>query len=361
MAKHRGFVGGPSWPPHMSITGTPAEVTAASLVADEDAIIFIGNVESEDGQSHDYNHIFARNLTSSLIGTLRAGFADVDTAAGPPGRHDGTLDQFGSVTDPASNTTHDFTLSGARTIPHGGLIAVVVKIETFGSGSINIAGMAGGTNAGRPQVTSALTGGTVFANVNSTIPLITLYDSVADRYAVLRGAFPVNSGNTNTATFNNASGVRRAGVGFTVGAPVWGLRGSVLVTNTAGGTFEVRLYEGNTLIASEEFSFRHWGVDAQSRYYAFNFPDAALTAGNDYRVVVVPTTANNVSVFSIPSTAARWRPLTNSGGGGSMGYVTHDGASWSALDTDTLPIIKLELVAVDAGGFPPFGRQSGSH
>lgn len=353
MAKSRTVVGGPRWPRNAHTSSAPAHFSPGTLDALNEEIIVIGQVQSDDGASHAYDTIEFRAQTG-FTGTLRVGFADVDVTTGPPGRHDGTIDQFADQVNPANATVYSLTLSASRTLAHGDLIAVVFKAQAYTAGGFVLHTLLGQTGPMRPQLTTFLGG--AYANAGGFLPAFSLHASGDGHYAVLKGCMPVLTATVATVNLNNAAAIRRAGLGFTVAAPVWGIEGCISIQNVAGGDFDIRLYDDDVQIASMTVDANTWGADAQWRPVEFCFPDVALTSGNNYRLVVVPTTATNVTIYTGEvTTPERYDPLTGRDGGGTFGYVTHDGTNWSALDESVMPLWWQWLpVAVDdaagAGG-----------
>ena len=353
MAKSRSFCGGPHWPINTLWRSTPSLNANGNVGALNERMILTGLVESEDGASHDYDTIIWRTQTNSVPSlTVTVGFADLDTAdAGPPARDDGTIDQTGTAVDPASSTTITTTLGAARTLVHGATICVVWKNTAWASGYWRLAYLTAESSGGvhRPVLTSFI--GAAYARITNAVPMVTLYDSVAGKYATLKGCIPALSAAPTTVSINTGTAITRAGFGFTVAAPQWGLEGWIFVGTTNGGSFTVDLYENTTQVGTMSVLQDTWASDGGVLPLYFCFPDVAFTSGKTYYVVIVPTTATNVSLYTLACSAAGlWKPMASLSDGGTMGYATYQAGAWDALTQTSVPLAQVAMTAVDSGG-----------
>ena len=341
MAATRGVFRGPKWPVSLRYTTAPAHANPGTLDADDERLIFIGQVQWDDGASHDCDAIEFRTNSNTIVCTdFRVGLADIDTATGPPGRDDGTLDQY---------TTYNFNNPGAqnlntvfnsastsRTLAHGAQIAVVAKVEVApSSGTLQFFTMQALAGYGpmRPQITSFLGG--AYANVTGNMPTFSFH-ATDGHYGVMRGGIPHLTAAPITVTIDADTSTKRAGLGFTLAAPVTGIEGTVMVVNVAAGDIVVALYDSTTLLDSMTVDANTWGADATVQAIEFCFPDVALTTSGDYTLSVDgASTACQIYTVDV-TTDNRWDPITNGAGGGTVGYREFN-ASWGALDESRLP------------------------
>ena len=66
MAKSRSIVSGPRWPGNMSRTLAPAHLNPGTLDALDERLIFIGQIQSDDGATHSYDTLEFRVQSSTL-------------------------------------------------------------------------------------------------------------------------------------------------------------------------------------------------------------------------------------------------------------------------------------------------------
>jgi hypothetical protein len=149
---------------------------ATTLDATNEALIWIGRVETSDGASHTIDTTGSSSIqwrsagvTFTDVGSLfSVGIAPVDTATGPPARASNTTDVIdfdvaavfvgngGGITANAWQTSVPTT--GTKTIAHGDLVAICFQFTTrAGTDSVIVNSMSPGNNQHHlPMVTGFL-------------------------------------------------------------------------------------------------------------------------------------------------------------------------------------------------------------
>ena len=247
---------GPQYPDMKDAFGTsgPALATAATLDAVGEQAIMIGNVWIDGvpsgtktistGGSVGKIHFLPGTITWATAGTtLRVGIQDMNLAAGPPGRGDGTFDVYGDLvqgTDAlTASTMKSVTMSsGTKSIAHGDLLAVIVEMTVRnGADSVGVQGNSTVNSSGLPGCTSFL-GGTYAAQSDVPICVIEFDDGTLGTFV---GTIPFQSASTEAWT--NATNPNERGIGFRLQAPIkvgeligfFGLQG-------ATGDFDIIVY-----------------------------------------------------------------------------------------------------------------------
>lgn len=337
----------PEWPRLAQLnTTTPALATSGVMTLDaaNDRVAIIGHVMWEDGATHNASVVRFRtaNATAPSL-TLRVSLRDVDTAAGPPGRDDGTADQTATQVDPAANTNYALTLNATRSIAQGGLIAVCFDTDTYTSGAINIAGLATYTATGiqhRPLF--SVFSGAAWAIGQSAVPMVTL-EADDGTMGVLAGGLPAPSAAINSHAINTGTTPDEFGLAFTVDGPTWIGGGGFLVQSAANADYDIVLYAGTVAQATVSVVSDTVVADATVRPIDVAFPDVACVAGTTYRFVVKPTTANSVTLYSLDCATA---PVLQSFAGNAHSTSRADAGAFTDLTT-RIPFGWLKVTAVD--------------
>src|SRR5262245_29075212 len=160
--------------PGVQLTGsTPTSLITTTMAANNEALIFIGQIMTSDGSSHTINTTGSSSLGWRTSGVtfasgstiVKVGLATVDTANGPPGRAVNVSDVItfdvsksltgggGGIT--ATNWQIHVPDSGSKTIANGDFVAFAVQMTARG-GSDSVTGTyATATNVmHRPTVTA---------------------------------------------------------------------------------------------------------------------------------------------------------------------------------------------------------------
>lgn len=323
----------------------PSQGSVGSMAALNAKTVFLGRVMWADGASHDIRSLRWRAAGAGLTGTLTVSLRDVDTAAGPPGRDDGTADQSTTHTDPASATNFTSTMSADRaSVAHGALLACAWEVTAYTSGNLGVVGYALRSNsqAGYPQVSTNLSGSWASAD---SLPLVTLV-AADGTLGILAGALPQSTGaSITTQAFNSGSTPDEYALAFTPSEPTWcgGFDATVLLAG-ASSDFDVVLYEGTTVLETRT-------VDAHTPELSGlvnvvdMFPDVEFDAGTTYYLSIKPTSANNVTVYLITITSGDADLI----GDGMMLATRTDAGAWTT-DATRFPLaLSFAIVAADDG------------
>lgn len=276
---------------------------------------------------------------------LRLSLQNLSTTVGPVFVPDEVQDEFVDIPtgDPVSATWYRTPVfSAGRTVTNGDLLAVVIEFDAAGRLGADSYGIRRwdsiATPGGHAACATKLAG--VWAQAAGA-PILVLEDN-AGGFITLDGAMPIDS-LTISIAFNNASAADEIGLEFV--SPVSGnVMGAWLYIQTTAGTsdFDVVLYSGTTAIATAS-------VDANQLRTANSFLPvqftalAAITQGTTYRLVVKPTTANNVTFFFQNVNSAAHLSVTPPFLSG-WNYVTRvDAGSWAAATTTRRPMIGLRM------------------
>lgn len=347
----------PTWPQELAGFATAAPTLTgaiATLAAANDRLILIGVVRWQDGQTHNLRSIKWRSGTATGANfTLRVSIRAIDAANGPVGRDDGAVIQSGTHVNPASNTVFNTQMSADTSYAHGANICIVRDFSAYTAGSLSFVGMTPGTFSQGHRPLQVYYNGSVYAVVaNGRMAGITL---IADdgTLGVLEGALPcltaitTNTFNTGTAA---GSGVGdEVGYEFTVDTSFVIDSMGFMVNPAASADFDVVLYEGTTQKAS-------FSVDANTHqgngligWVRASFPAVTLTTGQTYRLVIKPTTANNVSIYSVNFDTAGEAALA--AGLPSAGLNSRaDAGAWQTVVSTRLPFCDIGIIGLEGGG-----------
>lgn len=279
-------------------------------------------------------------ITKGATTELLVSLQDVDAANGPPGRPDGTVDQSGTISTAniVSNTYVTATLGTNRTVTVGDLLAVVVEFNTFNAGdSVPISSF----GAASQNVIHSLVGlshfnGTTWTLSGTSMPIVGLGYTDATVNSLL-GAMPLTSVTSNT--FNNTStpderGIRWVPAYTQVVAGLWAM-------TIPAGDYDLVLYDsGGTEIASAACDANTVRVSAlrpQERYFA---SPVTVTAGSTYYLTVRPSSATNMTTYTIGLNAAADReawPL----GTEADGVTRKSAGTWTVSSTSRVPILPI--------------------
>ncbi len=335
----------PPWPFLNAPTGNPSFVSAITLDAVSERVICCGYVLWADGGTHDLRSVKWLSGGTSLTGTCRMYAAAVDLTAGPPMRDDGVQVQFVDIVNPASGTAFTSTFgSDVTNVATGDEWCIVFVATVVNANSIRVQLMEsrGASAQMRGSVTSFL--GSVYA-AQQAIPTLTLVASDGT-LGILTGGVPRLTGSPTTVAFNSGSTPDERALTYVPTEPHWGATAEVMVTTTAGGAFDVVLYEGTTAKATKSFDANTWQSDASVEIVPICFPDVPFTVGNTYYLAVKPTTTTNVTIYLMPVTSGDLAAFAKG-----YGYATRtDAGAWSAVDATNLPFrFNIGIVADEDG------------
>jgi hypothetical protein len=338
----------PYWPANVQHSAQPLVSNATVAAAAAAKLFAIGAVEWADGGTHDIDKVIFRGTATSPSYTLRISLQDVDTAAGPVGRSDGVVDQYGEIVNPSTGApVHTVTLDADRTsVASGTLLAVVFDYSAYVSGSMGIATMNVPSNSSphRPLVSSF--DGTATYAIVGTIPAIT-FEAADGTFGQFAGAYPAVSGVTNVTAFGSGSTPDEVAVEFTVPGTVWCGGARVLINAAASADYDIVLYNGTTPIASHSVITDTTVADATPRWVEARWADVQLDPGATYRLAIKPTTANLVTLYYLDVSVAGHLNAFS----GTMAYTTRTDAGAFAAPTTTRQLFaSLKITAFNTGG-----------
>ena len=275
-----------------------------------------------------------------------------------PMQPDGAVDQHYTPAAGVAATNNGWNrnaLDTSRTVTRGDLIALVWEFLTFTGGDIlRVAGGFTSSTLYRPLQTDLLFhNGTSWAGVGATVIAVLEFDDGS--FGTLYGSFP----HTNSAVggFNNAT---TGGTGFTAGdergaeitvpfpLTIEGIWGELSIAGNSSD-FDIVLYEGTTALNTISVDATQITVTGGNRRFVLPLPAVrVLKPTSTYRIMIKPTTANNVAVQNFTVDDADHRVLI--GGSVVAGVTREDGGSFSSPITTVVPLLGFVLAGGDGGG-----------
>lgn len=340
---------GAHWPPLNPGNAWPPAFTTSVIDALNEKIAHYGRVSWDDGEMHDIDDIgfFCTTVTPGSGSTFEVSTRAVDLTAGPPVRDDGAVIQsYSSGTMPTANAWNKVALASPHTnVAHGALLAVVMELTGFGSGTvINIARWQNmdnrqSLNADGISTFLAAAWAAVFG-----VPNVVLFSD--DGAIGTLGPYYVASSTTLQEAYNSGTNPDQRGNEFTVDAPLqidhlWAIVGA---SGGASANFDIVLYEGTT--AQRTVSYDANAVVGATRSYVSGpIAPFTLTPGSTYRIVVQPTTANNVDLVVFTYSEAALRKTFC---GTNAAYVTrNDADAFAAVTTTKAAAVGMIISGVD--------------
>ena len=350
------------WPAPNVVRNNFATTTGTAFTIDASTEIgaLIGRVWWPDraDTSKDISHIHFRAgaVTMNAASQYRVSLQDVSTSAGPPIQPDGTADQsFTSAvgTGPTANAWNRVALSSNRTVSPGALLAVVFDYTAFtATTSIVIQGYFSSSTALRPLQTDVLLYTGSWAS-QAMVPNVifefsdgtygTFYGLLAQTSGASRS---FNSGSTGSGGGMNAGDER--GLEWTQEVPVT-IDGCWLdIAAASGADFDIVLYEGTTALETVSVDSNAIGAAASTKRTLIPFASTHnLAASTLYRLMVKPTTTNNVTLETATFDNANHRVV--SFGTGAAGNSRVDAGSFGTPSTTELPMMGIVISAVHDG------------
>lgn len=286
-----------------------------------------------------------RTGTVTTSQTLKVSFQDV--SAGFP---DGTVDQYRTVTSPASNTTYetgiissDGTDGGAkRSVTRGDWLAVVIEFDST-VGDLNIAGAVLDVVTQFAYIAHYTTSWALQLGATTAPNIILRYDNEA--IEGIKGVFPL----TNVTTLGMSTGTTpdEAGILF---APPFAMK-----TDGAHGFCDwdaaanIILYDSNdNVLASVSVTSTERGTTSVNPWVIDFGVEITLAVGATYRLTAKPTTGSNISLgYTDVSAAEDWDAWP--GDGMAIGWTQRsDAGAWSQTTTRRARL-GLHISALDDG------------
>ena len=252
----------------------------------------------------------AATITFANAGTtMRIGVQDVNAAAGPPGRGDGTDDVYADLvggTDTITALTFRDTAmtSGTKNITHGQLVAVSLRLTARAGADLvrvrNATGLSAASPNHLPTVTTNLG---AYASANGTPLLVFDFDDGTLGY--FYGSWVTSTGAMATVrTYNTGSTPDERGNIIYLPGPinVDGLYAVVFASAGSGPDFELCLYSDPLGSPSliEAVAVDESTIASAGGARLVRAPLAAvqsLSANTAYGITIRPTTANSISPY----------------------------------------------------------------
>lgn len=317
---------------------TMAIGTSTALTASTHKVCIVGTVQKSGTISSVSLRLGA--ITKGATTELLVSLQDVDTANGPPGRPDGTVDQSGTISNAniVANTVVTATLGTTRSVTVGQLLAVVIEFNTFNaSDSITVSTLGGVSQS----IVNSLVGlshynGTTWTLSITGIPIVGLgyNDSTVNSFA---GALPLTSITTNSynsSSSPNDRGIRWVPAYTQVVSGLWAM-------TIPSGDYDLVLYNsaGTELasVACDANTVRVSALRPQWRYFA---SPVTVTAGSTYYLTIRPSTTTNISAYTFGLNAAADREAWPLGTEADGATRTGTGA-WTISSTSRVPILPI--------------------
>jgi len=322
--------------------GAPAFGNTAAMTAAGHKTAWVGRMCNKDRAAKQIRFVEVRTgatITKAGGSTVQFSIQGVNAAGGPPYQPDGTVsgatnnckETEANASIPAVSTwwtTGNFT-EDSSSIAHGQLVAVVAEYATFGGAdSIQFSGVTVPLNVSpflQGAGTSVLTASWTLDASRIAVIVLGFSDGT---YGTLRGAIPASS--LTTTVINTGSAAKQVGMEITpsvaMGIDVF----TPLLQMAANSEADINFYTGTTLTEkvagiaggttvdlntiSASATVR-WMPEVLSQSYT-------LTAGTTYRLMVKPTTANNLTFYDMTLANAAHRQCLPFGT--DVQYVTAD-------------------------------------
>lgn len=306
---------------------------------------------------------FMLGTIANGVNTARFSIQGVLALSGPPPTNDGivkgatgngffTSSNAGAgyaAPGPVASTWWTASLNEVVPVIEGGKIAVVMEFTgSYTSGSINFqAAPAAPTQGGDSQYanTSFLRNGVR----TILLPNVILYydDGSTDTFT---GAFACKAIGQSTV-FNSGTNPNFRGLEFSFPfACRIDAMAAFMDMNVSGANFDLRLYDGNTLMATASVGYsdgvRSSGTDGIF-IGKFSSPQS-ITASHLYNAFIVPTTANSVKMWKYTVNSASEQGV-NMGTGASFCEQTMSGSVLGTHTATTVPHIAVRISHIDDG------------
>ena len=327
----------------LTSTATLSTINSATIAAGTCGQLIPSNTGSTTINSID---TFLSTVVSAGGSTWNASLYAMATASGPPGQPTGAALATGTVVmsggNTPSNSWQELALSGNYVATAYQQICVGWYITNYtGSDSVilkavtifNTMSTANTWTATSWTTTPAFTGG-------GNAPILALKMSDGS-YGTLLGAYPGPSSTVVSIAYNSGSAANEVGLRFSL-ANATSVSGVCLTqpTNAVNQTFTINLYDSNstllqTLSPNNQQMFRNGIGDI----YCQDFAPISLSASSVYRIGIIATTVNNLTLNYFPVNANKFMTLLE--GGTQFYYTSRSGAGAWTDDTAKRPFIGL--------------------
>lgn len=295
-------------------------ITGTTLDATLEAVIYYGQIFTEDGASHTIDTSGSSSLgwragtsTFANVGSsLKIGLSTIDAANGPPARavnvanlitYDVSKTLTGGTGPLASGTWNEHVPdTGTKTIANGDLVAFCVQIVTVGGAdTVSVSANSNTSSSQRPGVTQ-FTGGS-YAAANATPNCVITFSDGTLGFFVGTSSCVTPSSNQ---TWNSGSATKEYGNYFKMPFPgaVYGL----IANCTFGGDTDLVLYSDplGTPVAEKTLAIdlNTISTAANSRWMTAWFPAPyTFTANQELAGIMKPGGTNVTGVFMTMNSA----------------------------------------------------------
>ena len=344
------------WMPERQTITMPLALTSiTALTATGHKYAFVGRVWNKDRAAKNITKLGFRfgAITKSGGSGLTVSLQHVDVATnGPPFQPDGTQLQTVAIANGNTNFAtgtwiETAALGSVQAVNHGDLLCVVIEYDGsghLGSDSVVITSISDGNinfnlDSGAMLYISSWAPNTVASNNG----VILEFDD--GTFGTLSVGYPATAASSDA--FNNGSNPEIIGLEFQVPFACKCDGAWLGMQAAAGASFDVQLYDGNTLMTSSSVSAKNQRAAATAYYYETIFAEQILVANHTYRIGLRPTTTNNVTLYNFSVSNANH--LQAWPGGTSWMYNTFHTSAWGTPTATKRPLIGLRLSAVDDG------------
>jgi hypothetical protein len=262
----------------------PEPINAINTVAQNDTTRIFGNIMSIP-KSGNVTHVGYRH-GSNAAATVNIKIETVDSDGLPTGTLYKT-DAYTAAHSPSSGTWNEVALNDAIAVDSGDEVAVTFQNAT--AGNMQYQRLNTGISTNYPY-TLVFDGATW--TKSPLAPLVGLkYDD--GNYEYIAGVTPIS--NLIAQTFNNGSVLTERGVKFNLpfGCEIEGFWTSY---GNAVGDFEVRLYEGSTLVYSQAKVANTSNLNSSTTTLIPFANPITINKNTDYYASILATTGTNTSI-----------------------------------------------------------------
>lgn len=313
---------------------------------------FVGRVWNKDRSAKNIQTVGFRFGAITKVGGsgLTLSLQDVSGAAGPPYQPDGTQDQTFAIANGNAGFASGVwfqsgNLSANRSVNFGDLLAVVIEYDgsgRLGSDSVVVASINDAV-IGNFLESGPLAFQAAWAVSGASNNVILGFDD--GTFGTLAMGFPFSA--VSSDAFNNGSNPEIIGLEFQLPFACKCDGAWAGITAAAGASFQLQLYQGNTLLTNSATSAFDQRVAATALLHETNFTEQTLAANTTYRLGLAPQSTNNVTLQNWSVASANH--LQAHPGGTAFQYNTCHSGTWGTPTATKRPNMGLRLSSVDDG------------
>jgi hypothetical protein len=298
-------------------------------------------------------------ITKAGGSALTISLQDVSLTAAPM-QPDGTPDQTVAVAnaDPdfASNTWYTTgNFSADRTVSMGDLLAIVVAYDgagRLGSDSVSVRGGTGasGTSAPAHNLQAQMTyyNGTSWATVSAAQPLAILEFSDGTFGMLNVGGYPYATfstyvRNSGSSPNNEVGGLFVPPVDMVVDGAWWSAATNIITAN-----YDIVVYDSAVNVLRTISCDGHAMTNNTAGFGFAAFAALTLSAGQNYYLTVLPTSGNNISLYSLNAANAAHLDVWPGGANGML--VQRGGAAFTSPSTTDRFVGGFHVQSWETGG-----------